>query len=123
MKIKNIMYMLLMIIFIFFAYILFDRGINVRTKKIVNYQEDSNVIYKVYLHENDIYNKEYLNMNERYISKMVDNINVEFNYNSLYDHDINGYYSYLVTGHNRKSMDKRLYVIRFESQCLRCQQY
>ena len=87
-----------MIIFIFFAYILFDRGINARTKKIVNYQEDSNVIYKVYLHENDIYNKEYLNMNERYISKMVDNINVEFNYNSLYDHDINGYYSYLVTG-------------------------
>ncbi len=98
MKFKNILYIIFMVIFIAFAYLLFDRGINIKTKKIVNYQEDSDVIYKVYLKDNDIYSEKYLNMNERYITDMVDYIALEFNYNSLFDKDINGYYSYIVTG-------------------------
>ena len=98
MKFRNILYIVFMVIFMALSYLLFDRGMNVRTKRIVNYQEDSDVIYKVYLHDNDIYQKEYLNMNERYVSELVDYIDVEFNYNSLFDKDISGYYSYMVTG-------------------------
>ena len=86
-----------MVIFIAFAYLLFDRGINIKTKRIVNYQEDSDIIYKVYLKDNNIYQNKYLNMNERYIADMVDYIDLEFNYHSLFNKDINGYYSYIVT--------------------------
>ena len=96
MKFKNILWIILMIIFITLAYLLFDRGFNVKTKVIVNYEEKSDVIYKVYLKDNDIYNKDYLNMNEKYISKLVDKIDIDFKYNSLFDKDINGYYGYRV---------------------------
>ena len=98
MKFRNILYIVFMIFFITLSYILIDREINVKTKRIVNYQEDSDVIYKVYLHDNEIYNKKYLNMNEKYITELVDYIDLEFDYNSLYSSDINGYYSYTVMG-------------------------
>ena len=74
MKVRNILYIILMVIFTVFAYFLFDRGFNVKTKIVVNYQEKSDLNYRVYLHDNDIYNREYLGMNDKYISKLVDNI-------------------------------------------------
>ena len=98
MKLKNILYVIFMVVFIVFAYLLFDRGLNAKTKIFVNYVEKSNLTYKVYLKDNDVYDKEYLNMNERYISKLIDNILVEFDYSNLFDNDINGYYSYSVLG-------------------------
>ena len=98
MKIKNVLWIIMMTFFISLAYLLFDRGLNVRTKFLVNYQENNDVIYKVFLHKNDIYNKDYLDMDERYISSLVDNIDINFKYNSLYDKDISGYYGYKVIG-------------------------
>ena len=86
-----------MIIFIVLAYLFFDRGINVKTKIFVTYQEKSDITYKVYLHENDIYNKRYLNMNERYLANLVDDIDINFAYNSLFSRELNGYYTYSVT--------------------------
>ena len=98
MKLKNILYIVFMVVFMLFSYLLFDRGMNAKTKRIVNYQEDSDVIYKVYLNDNDIYSRKYLNMNEKYIADMIDYIALEFNYNSIFDKDISGYYSYIVEG-------------------------
>lgn len=97
MKVRNILYIFLMIIFIVLAYLFFDRGINVKTKIFVTYQEKSDITYKVYLHENDIYNKRYLNMNERYLTNLVDDIEINFVYNSLFSRELNGYYTYSVT--------------------------
>ena len=98
MKIRNIIYILLMVLFTVFAYLLFDRGFNVKTKIVVNYQEKSDLNYKVYLHDNDIYNRDYLGMNDRYITKIVDNIMVDFNYSIMFDKSISGYYTYKVIG-------------------------
>ena len=79
MKIKNVLWIIMMTFFITLAYLLFDRGLNVRTKFLVNYQENNDVIYKVFLHKNDIYNKDYLDMDERYISSLVDEKNTSLN--------------------------------------------
>ena len=98
MKVRNVIYIILMVIFTVFAYFLFDRGFNVKTKIVVNYQEKSDLNYRVYLHDNDIYNREYLGMNDKYISKLVDNIMIDFNYNIMFDKDISGYYTYKVVG-------------------------
>ena len=98
MKVRNIIYIILMVIFTVFAYLLFDRGFNVKTKIVVNYQEKSDLNYKVYLHDNNIYSREYLGMNDKYITKLVDNIMVDFNYNIMFDKDISGYYTYKVVG-------------------------
>lgn len=97
MKVRNILYIFLMIIFIVLAYLFFDRGINARTKIFVTYQEKSDITYKVYLHDNDIYSKRYLNMNERYLANLVDDIDINFVYNSLFSRELNGYYTYSVT--------------------------
>ena len=97
MKVRNILYIFLMIIFIVLAYLFFDRGINVKTKIFVTYQEKSDITYKVYLYDNDIYSKSYLNMNERYLTSLVDDINIDFAYNSLFSKELNGYYTYSVT--------------------------
>ena len=98
MKIRKILWIIMMIIFITLAYLFFDRGLNVGTKIFVNYKEKSDVVYKVYLHKNDIYNNEYLGMNDEYIAKLVDNIDINFKYNSIFDKDISGYYSYKTDG-------------------------
>ena len=98
MKVRNILYIVLMTLFIASTYLFLDRGMNARTKVAVTYQENSDVTYKVYLHENDIYNSEYLGMNERYITKLVDNILIDFDYASLFNKDLSGYYTYTVTG-------------------------
>lgn len=97
MKVRNILYIFLMIIFIVLAYLFFDRGINVKTKIFVTYQEKSDITYKVYLYDNDIYSKSYLNMNERYLANLVDDIDINFVYNSLFSKELNGYYTYSVT--------------------------
>ena len=98
MKFRNIVYILLMIFFITVAYLLIYSGVNTKTKVIVNYKEDSSHSYKVYLHENDIYDSDYIGMNQKYIADLVDNIVLSYQYNSTFDKDINGYYSYMVVG-------------------------
>lgn len=93
-KFRDYLYAIAMIFFAVCAYLLFERGFNLRTKKIVNYQEKSALTYQVYLKENNEFKDEYLGMNQRYISKLVDKIRLNFNYNSLFSKNINGYYSY-----------------------------
>ena len=98
MKFRDYLYIILMLLFMIMAYLFFDRGFNVKTKEIVHYQEKSDLIYKVYLQKNDEFDTEYLKMDERYITSLVDKINFEFTYNNLFDKDVNGYYSYYVVG-------------------------
>ena len=96
MKLKNIIYVILMIIFVTFAYLLIDRGVNIKSKINVNYKEDSNVIYRVYLKQNGFYDKEYIGMNQRYIADIVDYIVINFDYKLLYGSYFNGFYKYNV---------------------------
>ena len=55
MKVRNIIYVFLMALFIVLAYFLLDCGFNAKTKIAVNYQEKSDLSYKVYLYDNEIY--------------------------------------------------------------------
>lgn len=94
MRVKNFLYIIFMVIFAILSYIFIDRGLNVKTRRYVNYQETSDVVYKVYLHDNQEYTQEYLNMGERYISEIVNSINFDISYKNLFSKNINGYYSY-----------------------------
>ena len=98
MKFRDYIYIICMIFFIVLAYLFFDRGFNVRTKEIVKYQENSDITYRVYLHKNDEFSKEYLKMGERYITSLVDRINFDFKYSSIFSKNVSGYYSYSVVG-------------------------
>lgn len=47
---------------------------------LVNYQEDSNIDYKVYLKENDFFDTKYLDKNNNYIASLIDYIKADFSY-------------------------------------------
>lgn len=94
MQFKDYVYITCMILFSILAYLLFDGAFTVRTKTIVDYQTYSDISYKVYLHENDEYQGRYQKMNERYLTRLVDNINFDFNYQRVFSKDMSGYYSY-----------------------------
>ena len=98
MKIRDYLYIFGMILFFVLAYLLFDRGFNVRTKNAVNYQTQSDISYKVYLRANDDFNGRYQKMNERYLTELVDDIIFDFDYSKIFGKDASGYYSYEVVG-------------------------
>lgn len=98
MKRRNIIFIILTVIFAILCYIYIDRGINLRTKKHINYQVNSDIFYTVDLFENEKFSNNNLNMGGRYITSLVDNIIFTFNYDKKIDVDINGCYSYNVTG-------------------------
>lgn len=93
MKFKNILYMFLMAIFMVLAYLLIDRGLNAKTKIYINYQDDSDIMYKVYLEDGS-----YINMGERYYTDIVNYIDFEYYFKSLFTSKVNGYYSYNIDG-------------------------
>lgn len=94
MKFKNILYIFLMVIFTVFSYLLINSGFNARTKVFVNYENKSDVIYKVYLHDKD----KPLEMGEKYTTELVDKINLDFNVDSTFSSGVNGYYKYNIEG-------------------------
>ena len=98
MKPKSIIYMILTVIFAVFSYICVDRAINIKTKKNIYYQVDSNVFYKVKLLDSNIFTDDSLNMGGMYITNMVDDIQFTFNYDKNIKESINGYYRYNVLG-------------------------
>lgn len=118
MKFKNITYVILMIFFMAISYLLISGGLNTKTKIVANYKEKSDLSYLVYLHENDIYQDAYLEMNQKYIADLVDYVDISFNYNNHFDKDVNGYYSYVVIGNlvayeeeGKESLFKKEYTL------------
>ncbi len=59
----------------------------------INYKENANVDYKIYLKENEFYEEEYLGLNNDVIASLINNIQAEFNYeldleaNEEYEYD------------------------------------
>lgn len=68
------------VIFIFIIFSCFMFIINNKTKNI-EYIECGNVDYNITLKQNDFFEKEILPSNNQYISALIDNINIDFDYN------------------------------------------
>ncbi len=89
---KSVYYALLMIIFGVLGYIFLDSGFNSKTRVKIEYEDSSDVYYKV----NYIDSVQDID-GDRYLSNMVDSIDITYNYNNLISEYINGYYKYDVT--------------------------
>lgn len=79
----------------------------------VKYKENSDLDYRVYLKENEFFDKEYLEKDKQYITGLIDYINVAFKYDlEAEELDINYAYSYKITADinvKEKSTKKSLY--------------
>lgn len=94
---RLISYLLLFFVLIILSCVYCIKSLSFATEKYVNYNESSNVNYKVYLKPNDFYSDDYLGMNRVYISSLIDNIDVNFDYKFNVDNKIDMNYSYFIT--------------------------
>ena len=63
-----------------------NKTIDFNEEKIVTYNEQSNIDYRVYLNKNDFYTEEYLTKDMLYVANLINNISLDFNY--LYKSDL-----------------------------------
>ena len=81
----------------------------------VNYNENSNIDYKVYLKDNVFFEKNYLENDKEYIASLIDFVDAEFEYNlSLEEKDIEYKYSYRIEADvnvKRKDSNNSLYFV------------
>lgn len=66
--------------------------------KSINYKEQSNVDYKVYLKDNDYYDVDYLGKDKLYIASIIDKINIDFDYNFFIDENVDLNFDYSIVG-------------------------
>lgn len=76
---------LAVLMFILISLFCFYESKNIKSKTSVAYTEHGGVKYKVYLKDKSYYNKDYLDENMKYIAKIIDYIDVDFNYNANYN--------------------------------------
>lgn len=82
---------------LFILTVLFLQGtFGVVASKNINYNETSNLDYKVYLKENNFYDTNYLGKNKVYIANLIDNIEVNFRYNYYIEEPTNVDFNYSI---------------------------
>lgn len=84
------------------------------------YTENSNIDYKVYLQENDFYEKDYVEKDNRYIASLIKNIVADFNYElESIEKGINYNYSYTIEAEvNVKEAKNKESIYNFKEELL-----
>ena len=76
--------------------LLLVKSFNFETEKIVKYNENSHLDYKVYLQKNDFYEQEYLGKDMLYVASLIDKILVDFDYKFVSEDEENIDFTYSV---------------------------
>lgn len=99
---KVIITFILILIFVagfgVFAQTLINESNKEPEKISLEYKENSNIDYKIYLKANKFYNVVYLSKGLRYVSVLTDHIDASFDYAMTFDEDIKGSYNYYIRG-------------------------
>jgi len=77
---KLIFDIFIFILFLVLSILLFQKSLIFEPVQNVKYFEKSNLDYKVYLHENEFYEQEYLDKDMLYIASLIDKILIDFDY-------------------------------------------
>ena len=97
-KTRVLMYLILSLLFLGLSLIFITKSFAVSHVKDINYQENSNLDYKVYLKKNEFYDSEYLGKNMVYVASLIDKISVNFDYLFKIDKVSNLEFNYDVVG-------------------------
>ena len=91
---RIIVYVVLLITFLFFSILVLRNALTISIGEKINYNEISNLDYKVYLLPNEFYEKEYLEKDMLYVANLIDKINLNFDYSFKTDIKTNVYFTY-----------------------------
>lgn len=72
--------LIIFLVFIIMGTVLLNNALDFSNEKIVQFNEASNLDYKVYLLENNIYEKPYLGKDMIYVANLIDKIAIDFDY-------------------------------------------
>lgn len=94
------------LLMVFFATILFSVlalilariGFHNNINREINYSENNEIDYRVYLNPNDFFTEEYLPENMTYVANLIDYIYIDFNYNLELDDNVIGTFTYYIKG-------------------------
>lgn len=89
---------ILFVIFIVLSAFVAIKMFSYENSKTINYKEKENLNYKVYLKENDYYEDEYLSEGMRYVASLIDNIDINFNYDFSIEEAIDLNFDYKIIG-------------------------
>lgn len=107
-------YVGMIILFAGFSFLFFFAYASLNKVKYVNYIENSDVDYKVYLKDNSFFDEKYREKDDQYISDLIDYITATFHYNlELQKEEISYKYSYRVEANvvvKDKTTYKNLYT-------------
>ena len=90
--------LLLILLFLASSITFFIKAISIIPEKNINYQEKSNLDYRVYLKENSFYDTEYLNKDMVYVASLIDRIDIDFDYLFNINNDSNIDFDYDIIG-------------------------
>ena len=65
--------------------------------KYIEYNENSDIDYKVYLKENEFYKEKYLEKGNSYIASLIESIKTEFKYTINFNEELDYNYSYKIS--------------------------
>lgn len=85
------------VIFAVLAVFCLNDTLSFGSKGSISYNEKGNIDYRVYLKENDYYNKPYLDKGMQYIASLINTIGLDFNYEIHSTEDLDYNYKYKVT--------------------------
>ena len=105
---KNKFLQFLFIVLFMLGILLVYFGFNNVKLVLFNYNENSDIKYKVYLKPNQFFETEYLDENETYIASLIDYIDVTFDYNARFSNNLDGdiKYKYIaIVSANKKDAD------------------
>lgn len=96
--VKSLLLISIMILSYSLSICFLKNGYENYTQGVINYEEINEVDYKVYLKENNFFDKPYLEKDGIYITSLIDYIDVDFNYNIKFDEKQTGKYKYYIKG-------------------------
>ena len=107
-------YVGMIILFVGFSLLFFYTYVTLNKVKYVNYIENSDVDYKVYLKDNAFYDEKYREKDDQYVSDLIDYITASFRYRlELQKEEISYKYSYRIEANvvvKDKTTNKNLYT-------------
>lgn len=81
------------------SFVFISSSLNIKTvkdKEILNYNSNSKANYQVNLKENNYFTEKVLPEGEQYITSVIDNVEIDYNYNLSTSKKINGTYNYRI---------------------------